>query len=54
MKSLCCRFHKTLGAPLVYVGMLFPSVEETAKRLATQRDDKIILNIGAFDSNTWP
>lgn len=32
-----------------YVGMQFPSVEETAKRLATQQDDKVILNIGAFD-----
>jgi ribosomal-protein-alanine N-acetyltransferase len=33
-----------------YVGMQFPSLEETAKRLGTQQDDKIILNIGAFDS----
>jgi len=33
-----------------YVGMEFPSVEETAKRLQAQQDDKVILNIGAFDS----
>ena len=33
-----------------YVGMSFPSLEETAKRLATQLEDKNILNIGAFDS----
>ena len=33
-----------------YVGMKFSSLEETTKRLATQLDDKIILNIGAFDS----
>lgn len=33
-----------------YVGMQFPSIEETTKRLAAQQDDKIILNIGAFDS----
>ncbi len=33
-----------------YVGMQYPSVEETAKRLALQQEDKIIINIGAFDS----
>ena len=35
---------------LQYVGMQFPSLDDTAKRLAAQQDDKIILNIGAFDS----
>lgn len=34
-----------------YVGMKLPSAEETAKRLATQRDDKTTLNIGAFDGD---
>ena len=33
-----------------YIGMQFPSLEETSKRLALQQDDKSILNIGAFDS----
>ncbi len=33
-----------------YVGMPFPSFEETAKRLSAQQDDRIVLNIGAFDS----
>jgi hypothetical protein len=33
-----------------YVGMQFPTIEETVKRLAAQEDDKVILNIGAFDS----
>lgn len=33
-----------------YVGMTYPTVEETAKRLAVQLDDQFILNIGAFDS----
>ena len=33
-----------------YIGMQLPSVQETAKRLATQQDDKMILNIGAFDA----
>lgn len=32
-----------------YVGMQFPSLEETVKRLENQQDDKIILNIGVFD-----
>lgn len=34
-----------------YVGMTFPSIEETATRLATQQDDKKVLNIGAFDGD---
>lgn len=32
-----------------YVGMRLPSIEETVKSLATQEEDKINLNIGAFD-----
>lgn len=34
-----------------YVGMKFPTVEETTKRLATQQDDKATMNIGAFDGD---
>lgn len=34
-----------------YVGMKFPTLEETAKRLATQQDDKTTVNIGAFDGD---
>jgi len=33
-----------------YVGMKFPTLEETAKRLETQLADRTTLNIGAFDS----
>lgn len=33
-----------------YVGMNLPTLEETAKRLEAQLADKVILNIGAFDS----
>lgn len=33
-----------------YVGMQFPPIEETEKRLAIQQEDPIILNIGVFDA----
>ncbi len=33
-----------------YVGMQFPSIEETHQRLAIQQDDKVTLNIGAFEA----
>lgn len=32
-----------------YVGMTFPSVEETEKRLKFQKEDPLILNVGVFD-----
>ena len=46
------REHVSLDSTntMHYVGMQFPSFVETAKQLATQQDDKIILNVGAFDS----
>lgn len=34
-----------------YVGMTFPSVEETAKRLQSQEEDQFDISIGAFDNN---
>lgn len=34
-----------------YVGMKLPTVEETAKRLEAQQNDKTTLNIGAFDDD---
>lgn len=34
-----------------YVGMQFPTLDETVKRLSAQQDDKFILNIGAFHSD---
>jgi len=34
-----------------YVGMMVPSIDETKKRLNFQKNDKNILNIGAFDGD---
>ncbi len=34
-----------------YIGMKFPSLEETAKQLQTEQDDKTSLNIAAYDGN---
>ncbi len=34
-----------------YVGMKFPSVEETAKQFENQQNDRTTLNIGAFDGD---
>lgn len=35
-----------------YVGQDYPAVEETAKRLSTQLEDKTTLNVGAFSGDT--
>lgn len=36
-----------------YENMPLPTVEETAKRLELQSDDKYILNIGVFSADRW-
>lgn len=51
--ELFLKFHEQVPHDSIftyqYVGMTFPSIEDTATRLRTQQDDTKILNIGAFD-----
>ena len=47
------QFRRQIAAEstntMQYVGQEYPSIDETAKRLSTQLEDKATINVGAFD-----